>query len=41
MGTTTQVVFKGQIDEVSIWSAALSTGDMNEIYNGGTGCHLP
>jgi hypothetical protein len=37
-GSTTQVVFKGQIDEVSIWSAPLSSGDMNALYNGGNGC---
>jgi hypothetical protein len=39
-GSTTQVLFKGQLDEISIWSAALSTGDMNAIFSGGAGCHI-
>jgi hypothetical protein len=39
-GSTTQVVFKGQLDEISIWSAPLSTADMKAIYNGGNGCSL-
>ena len=39
-GSTTQVVYKGQLDEISIWSAPLSTADMNAIYDGGSGCSL-
>jgi len=39
-GSTTQVVFKGQLDEISIWSVALSTADMNAIYDGGSGCSI-
>jgi hypothetical protein len=39
-GSTTQVVFRGQLDEISIWSAPLSTADMKAIYNGGNGCSL-
>ena len=39
-GSTTQVVFKGQLDEISIWSAPLSTADMNALYAGGSGCSL-
>jgi hypothetical protein len=39
-GSTTQVVFKGQLDEISIWSAPLSTADMNALYNGGSGCRV-
>jgi hypothetical protein len=39
-GSTTQVVFKGQLDEISIWSAPLSTADMNAIYDGGSGCSV-
>jgi hypothetical protein len=39
-GSTTQVVFRGQLDEISIWSAPLSTADMKAIYSGGNGCSL-
>jgi hypothetical protein len=40
-GSTTQSLFKGQVDEVSIWSGALSVTDMNALYNHGSGCPTP
>jgi hypothetical protein len=39
-GSTTQALFKDQLDEVSIWSGALSAADMNALYNGGLGCRI-
>jgi hypothetical protein len=39
-GSTTQALFKGQLDEVSIWSAPLSAMDMNALYNRGNGCRI-
>jgi hypothetical protein len=39
-GSTTQALFKGQFDEVSIWSGALSATDMNALYNQGSGCSI-
>jgi hypothetical protein len=38
--STTQLLFKGQLDEVSIWSGALSATDMTALYNGGSGCSI-
>jgi hypothetical protein len=40
-GSTTQALFKGQLDEVSIWSGALSAMDMDALYNQGKGCRVP
>jgi len=37
-GTTTNHSFAGDIDEVTIWSAALQGGDMNALYHDGAGC---
>ncbi len=36
-GSTTAALFAGAIDEVSIWSTTLTTGQMNGLYNAGTG----
>ena len=39
-GSTTQALFDGAMDEVSVWSGALSTTDMAGLYDGGAGCRL-
>jgi len=39
-GSTTAKLFSGQVDEVSVWSAALSKVDMTVLYDGGNGCRL-
>jgi len=39
-GSTTEALFDGSMDEVSVWSGALSVSDMTGIYNGGSGCRL-
>jgi|HubBroStandDraft_2_1064218.scaffolds.fasta_scaffold10065_5 hypothetical protein len=39
-GSTTQALFDGSMDEVSVWSGALSVSDMTGLYNGGAGCRL-
>lgn len=39
-GSTTAKLFSGQIDEVSVWSAALSKVDMTVLYDGANGCRL-
>jgi hypothetical protein len=39
-GSTTQALFTGQLDEVSIWSGPLSATDMNALYNRGSGCRI-
>jgi Concanavalin A-like lectin/glucanases superfamily len=39
-GSTTQALFKGQVDEVSIWSGSLSVMDMDALYNQGSGCRI-
>lgn len=35
---STQPVFSGAIDEVSIWNVELTNADMTTLYNGGMGC---
>jgi hypothetical protein len=40
-GSTTQGLFKGQVDEVSIWSGSLSATDVAALYNQGNGCRIP
>ncbi len=37
-GTTTQPTFAGTIDEVSVWSRALTQSEMDLLYNSGDGC---
>jgi hypothetical protein len=39
-GTATAALFAGAIDEVSIWSTALSAATMGNLYNGGRGCRV-
>jgi hypothetical protein len=39
-GSTTQALFDGAMDEVSVWSGALSTPDMTGLFDGGAGCRL-
>jgi len=33
--------FTGQIDDLSIWNRALSTEEMDRLYNGGNGLQYP
>ncbi len=38
---TTQTFFTGDIDEVGIWNRALSSTEVSELYNGGSGLTYP
>jgi hypothetical protein len=37
-GTTTQAAFRGLVDEVTVWSRALTTAELGKLWNGGRSC---
>ncbi|NTW33823.1 MAG: LamG domain-containing protein [Bacteroidetes bacterium] len=38
---TPEAFFDGSLDEVSFWSRALTTGEISQLYNSGTGLQYP
>jgi hypothetical protein len=39
--TTTSSLFDGRIDEVAIWNRAITSAEVAELYNSGTGYEIP